>query len=116
VGLAQPKMGASATQRCVTLGVHPPCRSPFAPLARRSTLYRPAGDGSQRLLPGPVSKGDAPPGAPRATRQRASPVLSVLVLSVLQCRPFCGKKNVAALREPQNFFTNLLTRMMVEIT
>jgi len=58
-----------------------------------------------------VSKGDAPPGAPRATRQRAS-----LMLSVLQCRPFCGKKSVAALREPQNFFTNLLTRMMVEIT
>jgi hypothetical protein len=35
---------------------------------------------------------------------------------VLQCWPFCGKQTVAAEREAQYFFTNPLTRIMVEIT
>jgi hypothetical protein len=35
---------------------------------------------------------------------------------VLQYWRFCGKQSVAAAREPQYFFTNPLTRIMVEIT
>jgi hypothetical protein len=35
---------------------------------------------------------------------------------VLQCWPFCGKKGVAAAHAAQYFFTNPLTRIMVEIT
>jgi hypothetical protein len=34
----------------------------------------------------------------------------------LQWGPFCGKQGVAAARAAQYFFTNPLTRIMVEIT
>jgi hypothetical protein len=41
--------------------------------------------------------------------------MSLPIVCELQCGPFCGKQGVAVTRAPQYFFTNLLTRIMVEI-
>ena len=65
VRLTQPKMGASATQRCVALGVHPPCRSPFARRRWRTSHPRRAATAPNTCCPARVAERCTTPGAPR---------------------------------------------------
>ena len=97
VRLAVAEMDASATQRCVALGVHPPCRSPS--LTRAGERRIAPGSRRFRAAPCPAARRSAARRPPGATAGDEPSRMSLQVVCALQCGPFCGKQGVAATRD-----------------